>query len=237
MGLQVENIHTQYGESEILRGVSLKIAEGELLCLLGANGAGKTTLLRTISGLVKPVKGSLHFRETRIDRLTPEEIVKVGISQCQEGRGIFPRMTVLKNLMLGAYVRIDGKNNILDTLKEVFDLFPLLKTRRKQLGGTLSGGEQQMLAIGRALMAKPKLLILDEPSMGLAPIVVEDIFKTIHKINNERGTTIFLVEQNASVSLNLAQRGYVMENGEITLDGSAGDLLHDEKVIESYLGL
>jgi branched-chain amino acid transport system ATP-binding protein len=213
----------------------LNVQEEEIVTLLGANGAGKTTLLKTISGLLKCSSGSICFASQRIDHLRPNAIVQLGISQCPEGRKLFPEMTVLKNLRLGAFVRRHDQKGIEDSLTEVFHLFPILSERIKQLAGTLSGGEQQMLAMGRALMANPRLLLLDEPSLGLAPLVVRALFQTIRDIN-QRGTTIFLVEQNASQALHVAHRGYVMETGQIVLFDSSANLLNNEQVRQAYLG-
>jgi len=235
MLLNLEGVRTYYGKSLALSGVSLNVQEGEIVTLLGANGAGKTTLLKTVSGLLKSSSGSISFGGRRIDHLRPNAIVRLGISQCPEGRKLFPEMTVLKNLRLGAYVRRQDKKGIEDSLTEVFHLFPILSERAKQPAGTLSGGEQQMLAMARALMANPKLLLLDEPSLGLAPLVVRALFQTIRDIN-QRGTTIFLVEQNASQALHVAHRGYVMETGQIVLADSSANLLNDEKVKQAYLG-
>jgi len=235
MLLNLDGVRTYYGKFLALRGVSLNVQEGEIVTLLGANGAGKTTLLKTVSGLLKSSSGSISFGSRLIDHLRPNAIVRLGISQCPEGRKLFPEMTVLKNLRLGAYVRRQDKKGIEDSLTEVFHLFPILSERAKQPAGTLSGGEQQMLAMGRALMANPKLLLLDEPSLGLAPLVVRALFQTIRDIN-QRGTTIFLVEQNASQALHVAHRGYVMETGQIVLADSSANLLNDEKVKQAYLG-
>jgi branched-chain amino acid transport system ATP-binding protein len=219
-----------------LKGISLEIKKGELITILGANGAGKTTLLRTISGLNEPRRGWIEFEGQKIDRLSPDDIVKLGISHCPEGRKLFPQMTVFKNLTLGAYVHRGDQHGIRETMEGVFDLFPVLKERQQQLAGTLSGGEQQMLVIGRALMSKPKLLMLDEPSLGIAPLLVDRIFEVIKDIN-QRGTTILLVEQNAAIALSIADHGYVMETGEVVLSGEAKQLLSEEKVKQAYLGL
>ena len=235
MLLNLDGLSTFYGNFPSLKGVSLNVQEREIVTLLGANGAGKTTLLKTISGLLKCSSGSISFASQRIDHLRPNAIVQLGISQCPEGRKLFPEMTVLKNLRLGAFVRRHDKKGIEDSLTEIFHLFPILSERVKQLAGTLSGGEQQMLAMGRALMANPRLLLLDEPSLGLAPLVVRALFQTIRDINR-RGTTIFLVEQNASQALHVAHRGYVMETGQIVLSDSSANLLNNEKVRQAYLG-
>jgi branched-chain amino acid transport system ATP-binding protein len=236
MLLKVQDIETWYGSAQALKGVSLKVEKGELISILGANGAGKTTLLRTISGLIEPKRGIIEFGGQRIDRLGAEEIVGLGLSHCPEGRKLFPQMTVYKNLVLGAYVRKADKQGMGETMEEVFGLFPVLKDRREQLAGTLSGGEQQMLVIGRGLMSRPKLLMLDEPSLGIAPLLVARIFEVIKDIGG-RGMTILLVEQNAAVALNIAHHGYVLETGEIVLSGEARQLLSEEKIKQAYLGV
>jgi len=235
MLLSLEGVHTFYGSFPALKKVSLNVGEKEIVTLLGANGAGKTTLLKTISGLLKSQSGSISFANKRIDHLRSNTIVKLGISQCPEGRKLFPEMTVLKNLRLGAFVRRQDRKGVEDSLEEIFHLFPILRERAKQPAGTLSGGEQQMLAMGRALMSNPKLLLLDEPSLGLAPLVVRALFQVIQDINRQN-TTIFLVEQNASRALQIAHRGYVMETGQIVLAGLSANLLNDEKVKQAYLG-
>ncbi|MGI5822882.1 MAG: ABC transporter ATP-binding protein [Dethiobacteria bacterium] len=232
--LLVENISTFYGNIQALNQITFKVEEGEIVTLIGANGAGKTTTLLTVSGLLKPAEGQIEFYGKRIDGLPPHEIVKRGISHVPEGRRIFPRLTLLENLEMGAYTRRD-KNGLQQDLKNVFETFPQLKGREKQYAGTLSGGEQQMLAIGRALMSRPKLLLLDEPSMGLAPMVVQEIFHIIEDINRQ-GTTILLVEQNAQLALRVAQRGYVLETGKITLHDQASSLLLNDEVRKTYLG-
>ncbi|OGQ00348.1 MAG: ABC transporter ATP-binding protein [Deltaproteobacteria bacterium RBG_19FT_COMBO_52_11] len=234
--LKVEDIETFYGSAQALKGVSLAVHKGELIAILGANGAGKTTLLRTISGLNESRKGTIEFDRKKIDRMSPEEIVRLGISLCPEGRKLFPQMTVLKNLTLGAYVCRGNRQGIKDKMEEVFGLFRILRERQQQQAGTLSGGEQQMLVIGRALMSKPQLLMLDEPSLGIAPLLVARIFEAIKDIN-QRGTAILLVEQNAAAALEIADRGYVLETGEIILSGEAKGLLNEEKVRQAYLGL
>jgi branched-chain amino acid transport system ATP-binding protein len=234
--LELKEIHTYYGNIQALKGVSLKIAEGEIITLIGANGAGKTTTLMSISGIVPPRKGGIFYRNKAISHLKPNEIVSLGISHVPEGRRIFPYLTVLENLDMGAFLRSD-KADIKEDLEYVFELFPILSERRHQPGGTLSGGEQQMLAISRALMARPNLLLLDEPSLGLAPLVVRRIFEIIKQINTENKTTIFLVEQNANMALKVAHRGYVMENGRISLSDSAEKLLANEDVKRAYLGI
>jgi branched-chain amino acid transport system ATP-binding protein len=236
MLLKVQDIETWYGSSQALKGVSLGVGKGDLISILGANGAGKTTLLRTISGLIEPKRGTIEFEGQRIDRLGAEEIVRLGVSHCPEGRKLFPQMTVYKNLLLGGYVRKTDQQGTRDTMEEVFNLFPVLKDRQEQLAGTLSGGEQQMLVISRGLMSRPKLLMLDEPSLGIAPLLVARIFEVIKDINR-RGMTILLVEQNAAVALNIAHHGYVLETGEIVLSGGAQELLQEEKVREAYLGV
>jgi branched-chain amino acid transport system ATP-binding protein len=236
MLLKVQDIETWYGSSQALKGVSLRVEKGDLISILGANGAGKTTLLRTISGLIEPKRGTIEFEGRRIDRLGAEEIVRLGVSHCPEGRKLFPQMTVYKNLLLGAYVRKADQPGIRQTMEEIFSLFPVLKDRQEQLAGTLSGGEQQMLVISRGLMSRPKLLMLDEPSLGIAPLLVARIFEVIKDIN-QRGMTILLVEQNAAVALNIARHGYVLETGEIVLSGGARELLQEEKVREAYLGV
>ncbi|HWB66855.1 MAG TPA: ABC transporter ATP-binding protein [Mycobacteriales bacterium] len=232
MLLQIEGLRVAYGRIEALRGVDLVVNEGEIVTLLGANGAGKTTTLRTISGLLKPRSGAITFGGERIDGRPPHEIVTLGIGQAPEGRRIFPRMSVAENLTIGAYAR---RGDLTADVDRVYDLFPVLKERRSQAGGTLSGGEQQMLAIGRALMARPKLLLLDEPSMGLAPLIVARIFEILQEINAQ-GTTILLVEQNAAQALRLAARGYVLETGTIVLSDRADALLADDRVRSAYLG-
>jgi branched-chain amino acid transport system ATP-binding protein len=233
--LKLTDIETYYGKAQALKGISLEVKQGDLVTILGANGAGKTTLLRTITGLQAPKKGTIAFEGRRIDGMSPDDIVQLGISHCPEGRKLFAQMTVLKNLMLGSYVRREDRAGIQESLAEVFDLFPILKDRQHQLAGTLSGGEQQMLVISRALMSKPKLLLLDETSLGIAPLVVDRIFEVIKNIN-QKGTTIVVVEQNAHIALEVAHYGYVLETGEIMFSGPARDLLADERVKEAYLG-
>jgi branched-chain amino acid transport system ATP-binding protein len=236
MLLRVNQVESFYGQSKTLHGVSLDVEKGELICVLGANGAGKSTLLKNISGLVNPRRGSIEFAGKRIDRLSAYQIVREGVTLCPEDKKIFPQMSVLKNLMLGAWVLGRDNEKKQKNLEEVFELFPIMYERQKQMAGTLSGGEQQMLVIGRSLMSNPRLLMLDEPSLGIAPMVVDRIFEVILEINR-RGTTILLVEQNASLSLNIANRGYILETGQIILAGKADDLLKDEKVKKAYLGL
>ncbi len=232
--LDLNDVHTYYGNIRALRGISLSVEPGEIVTLIGANGAGKTTTLRTILGTVRPRQGRVGFNGHRLDTLTTDRIVRLGIAQSPEGRRIFPRMTVLENLELGAFARRD-RDGIGPDLERVFTLFPRLRERTAQKGGTLSGGEQQMLAIGRALMAKPTLLLLDEPSMGLSPILVETIFQIIQDINRQ-GTTILLVEQNARMALRVADRGYVIQTGRIVLHDAAGELLRSNLVRKTYLG-
>jgi branched-chain amino acid transport system ATP-binding protein len=234
--LELHSVHTYYGNIHALKGVSLKVNEGEIATLIGSNGAGKSTTLRTISGLLTPRQGQIIFNGRRIDNLEAHQIVKLGISQSPEGRRIFPRLTVLENLEMGAYSRPGRDGEYQADLDRVFELFPRLKERTAQKGGTLSGGEQQMLAIGRALMGHPRLLLLDEPSMGLAPILVDQIFSIIQNIN-EQGTTILLVEQNALLALGIAHRGYVLQTGAIVLEDSAANLQQNEMVQKAYLGM
>jgi branched-chain amino acid transport system ATP-binding protein len=233
--LKLSGIESYYGNIQALKGVSLHIGQGEIVTLIGANGAGKTTTLMSISGVVQPRQGQVAFLGDDITRLSTERIVSLGITQVPEGRMIFPRLTVRENLLMGAYLRKD-KPAIREDEEHAYTLFPVLRERRNQMGGTLSGGEQQMLAIGRALLARPKLLLLDEPSLGLAPLVVENIFEIIQQINKD-GVTVLLVEQNAQMALQIAHRGYVLETGRVTLEGPAGDLLNDPKVRSAYLGL
>jgi branched-chain amino acid transport system ATP-binding protein len=232
MLLQVEDLRVAYGGIEALRGISFDVDEGEIVTLLGANGAGKTTTLRTVSGLLKPKAGAISFDGQRIDGTPPHVMVRIGIGHVPEGRRIFARMTVRENLLMGAYHRRDDLGADLD---RVLELFPVLRERESQHGGTLSGGEQQMLAIGRALMGRPRLLLLDEPSMGLAPMIVARIFDIIREIN-QQGTTVLLVEQNAAQALRLATRGYVLETGEVVMTDAAAALLADDRVREAYLG-
>jgi branched-chain amino acid transport system ATP-binding protein len=232
--LQVSDVHTYYGNIQALKGLSLTVGRGEVVTLIGNNGAGKTSMLNTISGLLRPKEGEITFEGERIDSITPHRIVRMGISQVPEGRKIFARLTVTENLEMGAFTRKNG-DHISKDMRTVFELFPRLEERRTQIAGTLSGGEQQMLAIGRALMARPRLLILDEPSMGLAPILVESIFDTIVNINTD-GTTILLVEQNAMAALSIANYGYVLETGKIVLEGDGASLLDDPQVRKAYLG-
>jgi branched-chain amino acid transport system ATP-binding protein len=232
--LEVENLHAGYGPIEVLRGISLSVEGGEIVTLIGANGAGKTTTLMCISGAVRPRDGSIFADGQAIQRLPPHEIVRAGICQAPEGRQVFPRLTVLENLQMGAYARRDSAG-INDDLERNFALFPVLKERAGQLGGTLSGGEQQMLALARALMGRPRLLLLDEPSLGLAPLIVQKIFDVLRQLN-AAGVSILLVEQNARMALRCAHRGYVLETGSITVSGTASDLLNDPRVKQAYLG-
>lgn len=232
--LEIEDLRVRYGNIEAVKGISLQIEEGEIVALIGGNGAGKSTTLKTISGLTKPSSGKIRFRGESIGDLPAHEVMTKGISQVPEGRRIFPRMSVRDNLDMGAFKRKDTADIKLD-IERVFELFPVLKERVKQAGGTLSGGEQQMLAIGRAMMSRPKLLMLDEPSMGLAPLMVEKIFEAIARINRE-GTTILLVEQNAQVALTMSSRGYVLESGEVVLADASEALIHNDQVRKTYLG-
>jgi branched-chain amino acid transport system ATP-binding protein len=232
--LEVNDVHTYYGSIHALKGISLQVREGEVVTLLGANGAGKTTTLRSINGLNRPRQGSIRFQGRDITQTAPHEIVKRGIAQSPEGRRLFPRMSVIENLEMGAFQRSD-RGNIKEDMDRVYELFPRLHERRNQKAGTMSGGEQQMCAIGRALMARPKLLLLDEPSLGLAPIFVERIFEIVSTIN-EQGTSILLVEQNALMALDHAHRGYVMETGKIVLADEAVALKTNEQVRKTYLG-
>ena len=233
--LELKEVHTYYGNIHALKGISLKVEDGEIVTLIGSNGAGKSTTLRTIQGINRPRSGTILLDGTALETLPPHEIAMRGVAQSPEGRLIFPRMTVLENLEMGAYARKE-KTGFDNDLERVFTLFPRLKERISQKGGTLSGGEQQMLAMGRALMARPRILLLDEPSMGLSPILVELIFDTIVTINKE-GTTVLLVEQNALMALSIANRGYVIQTGEILLTDSAANLKQNEMVRKSYLGI
>ena len=232
--LKVENIVAAYGQITALKGVTLEVNTGEVVAILGANGAGKSTMLRAISGLVRPRSGQILFEGRRLDRLRPHEIAGLGVVQCPEGRRLFANLTVLENLEMGAYTRSD-RQGIAEDMARVCALFPVLAARRAQRAGTLSGGEQQMLALGRALMARPRLLLLDEPSLGLAPILIEQIFATIRQIR-EQGVTILLVEQNAHVALEIADRGYVLETGKVAICGAARELISDPAIVEVYLG-
>src|ERR671923_1490104 len=232
--LEVTGLHTFYGNIEALKGISLKVKEGEVVTLIGSNGAGKSTTLRSISGLTPPREGTIKFDGKEIGEVPPQEIVQMGISQAPEGRHVFSRMTVRENLELGAYLRKD-RDGVDRDMERVFRLFPRLKERERQKGGTMSGGEQQMLAIGRALMAQPKLLLLDEPSLGLAPVIVDRIYDVVREINAQ-GTTIVLVEQNANYALDVSTRGYVLETGHVALTDTSENLRSDERVQAAYLG-
>lgn len=234
--LKLANVQSGYGNKLAIKDVSLEIGEGEIITLIGANGAGKSTTLMTICGVVPCRSGSIRFQGKDIQKMAPDGIVKLGICQVPEGRHIFPQLSVKENLDMGAFLRTD-KEEIKRDIEYVFSLFPILAERRNQDGGNLSGGEQQMLAMSRALMAKPKLMLLDEPSMGLAPLVIKQIFEIIKQINKENNTTIFLVEQNANQALHIADRGYVMENGGITLSGAADELLANQDIQKAYLGI
>lgn len=232
--LQLEDVHAGYGSVNALRGVSLRVEKGSVVSLLGANGAGKSTVLKTISSLLYPRSGSITFEGERLDRLKPEHIVQRGIVMVPEGRQVFPELTVMENLKLGSYSRSD-RATVQKDYDYVFDLFPILKTKAGSFAGTLSGGQQQMLAIGRGLMAQPKLLLLDEPSLGLAPILVQEIFAIIRQIN-KRGTTILLVEQNANMALDVSDYAYVLETGEVSGQGTSGEMKRNDDVRRSYLG-
>ncbi len=231
--LEVRDLHVFYGKIHALKGVSFRVGQGEIVTLLGNNGAGKTTTLRTVSGLLAPRSGEIRLDDAPLADTPPHDVVLRGITHVPEGRRIFNRLTVAENLHMGAYTRAD--RGIADDMERVFSVFPRLKERRAQIAGTLSGGEQQMLAIGRALMARPRLLLLDEPSMGLAPVLVEQIFETVRAIN-QQGVTILLVEQNAAMALSIASRGYVLETGEIALEGGAAELADNPEVRRAYLG-
>ena len=232
--LKIENLHVSYGGIKALRGISLEVPDGKIVTLIGANGAGKSTTLRTISGLVKADSGSITYNDQELLGKPINKVLEAGIAQSPEGRRVFPNLTVLENLKVGAYLRSD-KDGIEKDIKWVYELFPRLEERHWQLAGTLSGGEQQMLAISRALMASPKLLLLDEPSLGLAPLIIRDIFHALQEIRAE-GTTILIVEQNALATLKIADRAYVLELGRISMEGRADVLIHDERLIEAYLG-
>lgn len=232
--LKIENLHVYYGAIHALKGLTLQVHEGEIVTLIGANGAGKTTTLHTVSGLIRPKQGSIFFEDQNITKMAPQKIVSSGLSQVPEGRRIFANMSVKSNLELGAYL-VKDKKKIAESMEKVYISFPRLKEREKQYAGTLSGGEQQMLAMGRALMSRPKLMVLDEPSMGLAPLLVKDIFSIIKRINRE-GTTILLVEQNANMALSIADRAYVLETGKVVLSGDATELANSEAVKKAYLG-
>ena len=234
--LKLKNVHTYYGNIHALKGIDLEVGEGEIISLIGANGAGKSTTLMTTCGIVPAKQGSIEFKGQDITHMRPDDIVKLGICQVPEGRRIFPLLTVAENLDMGAFLRND-KNKIKEDFDYVYSLFPILEDRKNQVGGTLSGGEQQMLAISRALMSRPKVLLLDEPSLGLAPIIVKQIFSIIKKINEDQKTTIFIVEQNANLALKAANRGYVMETGAITITDTGENLLVNEDIKKAYLGI
>lgn len=231
--LKVENINVHYGVINAIKNVSFEVHKGEIVALIGANGAGKTSIMHAISGLIKTTNGQIHFLDQDITKMPAHKVISLGLAQVPEGRRIFAQLTVQENLEMGAYLRTD--NRVIDDLEKVYKRFPRLKERKKQLAGTLSGGEQQMLAMGRALMSKPKLLLLDEPSMGLSPILVNEIFDIIKEINEE-GVTVLLVEQNANKALSIANRAYVLETGKITIFGDADDVANNPKVREAYLG-
>ena len=233
--LRVENLNVYYGSIHAIKNLSLHVNEGEIVTMIGANGAGKTTTMHTISGLLKSRSGSITYDGKLISKLDAYKIVTLGLAQCPEGRRVFAGLTVHENLELGAFSRKDSKAAVQEDFEMVFDMLPRLRERKNQLAGTLSGGEQQMLAMGRALMSKPKMLLLDEPSMGLSPLLVKEIFRTIVRVN-ENGVTVLLVEQNAKMALNIANRGYVIETGNITMEGMASDLANDPKVKQAYLG-
>lgn len=232
--LEIKDLEVNYGVIKAIKGVSFDVNEGEIIALIGANGAGKTTILHTITGLIQAKKGSIVFDGKELTKTPPHKIVSMGMAHVPEGRRIFQQLSVLENLKLGAYTRKD-KSEIASTLKMVYERFPRLEERKKQVAGTLSGGEQQMLAMGRALMSKPRIILMDEPSMGLSPLLVSEIFDII-KVINESGTTVLLVEQNAKKALSIADRAYVLETGKITLSGDAKDLINDESVKKAYLG-
>jgi branched-chain amino acid transport system ATP-binding protein len=235
MLLEIKDLRVSYGKIEAIKGISLKVNQGEIVTLVGANGAGKTTLLKTISGLLKPSAGVISFEGKDIQTIEPHNRVLAGLCQAPEGRGIFPGMTVLENLEMGKFSRKEWKNELKEDLDRIYHLFPRLKERQNQTGGTLSGGEQQMLSIGRALMSRPKLLLLDEPSMGLAPMFIKQIFNIIREIQTQ-GVSILLVEQNAAQALSCANRAYIMETGNIVKEGAGKDLLNDEAIKKAYLG-
>ena len=235
MLLSMENVTTGYGKAQVLKKVNISLEKGEIVALIGANGAGKTTTLRCITGIIKPWEGTIKFNNQKIDALEPYEIVSLGISYCPEGRDIFANLSVYENLKVGGYL-VKDRREFKSNLNRIYELFPRLQERRNQIAGSLSGGEQQMLAIGRALMSTPSVLLLDEPSLGLAPIIMESIFETIKQVNSS-GTSILLVEQNVSLALDLAERAYVLEKGEIKLSGESKDLRESEYVKNSYLGI
>ena len=234
--LRLRNVEASYGAVRALHGITLNVEPGSIVALLGANGAGKSTILKTLSGLLKPTDGDIEFDGHRLNSLSPREIIRLGLAQVPEGRRIFKDLDIGENLRMGAYIRDDAAGIARD-LEMVFDLFPILKERIKQLGGTLSGGEQQMLTIGRGLMARPRLLLLDEPSLGLAPLIVGDIFRVLKKVNTEQGMALLIVEQNVHVALQNADYAYVLQLGRITVEGTAGELLENREVVASYLGM
>lgn len=234
--LKLINVTTEIAGFKAVQEVSLEIQKGDFVALLGSNGAGKSTLFRTIAGVLKPTQGTIMFKDTQIDHLPAHKIVALGLSLCPEGRHLFPQLSVYKNLMLGAYTRRKDRKGVQQTLEQVYEMFPRLKERKNQLAGTFSGGEQQMLAIGRALMSAPDMLLLDEPSIGLAPLVVEKIAVAIKTINEEIGTTVFLSEQNANMALMITNRGYVLENGKLIMEGSSKELIRNEMIKKAYLG-
>ncbi|WP_040209431.1 ABC transporter ATP-binding protein [Neobacillus jeddahensis] len=233
--LSLKNISVKYGSFTAIQDVNIEVNEGEIVVLLGSNGAGKSTTFRTISGLSKPATGELLFEGKKVNKTSADQMVKLGIGQCPEGRKLFPAMTVQENLKMGSYIHRRKKEEIKHLLEHVYELFPILKEKRNDAAGSLSGGQQQMLAIGRALMSKPKLMLLDEPSVGLAPLIVEQMFGVIQKINNE-GTTILLAEQNANAALKIADKGYVFENGSIVLQGTSEELFANDEVRKAYIG-
>ena len=233
--LKVKDVDLFYGDAQALEDITLHVDEGEIIPIVGANGAGKTSLIKAIAGIHAPSKGSVSFRDQNITRMRSSAICELGIGQVAEGRQIFPSMTVQENLEMGAVIK-RARDKEAETIERVFDMYPILKERRTQAAGTLSGGEQQMLAIGRCLMGQPDMIMFDEPSLGLAPAIVQEVFHTIHRLN-DKGHTVILVEQNVAVSLKLANRAYVLENGRITLEGTGDDLLHDDRVRQAYMGL
>ncbi len=234
--LKLTNVSTLIGGFQAVRGISLEISKGDFVTLLGSNGAGKTTLFRTIAGVLKPFQGTIEFKGQQIQRLPANKIVGRGLSLCPEGRQLFPQLSVLKNLSLGAYTRRRDRKGVRQSLEQVYTLFPILKMRQNQMAGTFSGGEQQMLAIARAVMSNPSMLLLDEPSMGLAPLVVRKVIGEVVKAIHEAGTTVFLSEQNANLALMISRRGYVLENGKIVLEGLSAELLNNDKVKKAYIG-
>ncbi len=236
MLLKLQGVTSEIGGYRAIRNVSLEINKGDFVSIIGANGAGKSTLFRTIAGIIKPVEGTIEFKGKRIDGLTPDRIVRMGLSLCPEGRRLFPHLSVYKNLLMGAYTCIRNKEFVQNNLETIYQMFPRLAERKEQLAGTFSGGEQQMLAIARALMSGPDLLLLDEPSLGLAPYMIQNLADLIQRINQEMHTAVFLSEQNAHMALNITQRGYLIENGEIVMEGTSSDLKHDEKVKKAYIG-